>query len=154
MSQNLAAMTLLSFGNGASDVISSLVASSNNNNNGIELAIGSLIGSGLFLTSLVYGILIYNGDGNLNINPKNFVKDILIYIFSLVVLFLISLNGSINIYESILFVSIYLINVLLAFVEDWKNKKKNKNEILNVDIEKIQMKKLIVLLKLKKILEM
>ena len=122
MSQNLAAMTLLAFGNGASDVISSLVASSSSK--GIEIAIGSLIGSGLFLTSLVFGMLICNGE-NLSVNPKSFVQDVLTYIFSLIVIFYISLNGNINLYESIFFVSIYLFNVLFSFLQDCKNKRSN-----------------------------
>jgi sodium/potassium/calcium exchanger 6 len=134
MSQSLAAMTLLAFGNGASDVISSLVASSDSK--GIEIAIGSLIGSGLFLTSLVYGMLIVNGE-NLSVNPKSFVQDVLTYIFSLIVLFYISLNGVINIYESIFFVSIYFFNVLVSFIRDWKNKNDNniniKENIENLD---------------------
>ena len=135
MSQNLAAMTLLAFGNGASDVISSLVASSSSK--GIEIAIGSLIGSGLFLTSLVFGMLICNGE-NLSVNPKSFVQDVLTYIFSLIVIFYISLNGIINLYESVFFVSIYLFNVLFSFIQDCKNKK-NNNEMNNNIKENVEI---------------
>ena len=71
-------------------------------------------------------MLIVNGE-NLSVNPKSFVQDVLTYIFSLIVIFYISLNGVINIYESIFFVSIYLFNVLVSFIRDWKNKNDNNN---------------------------
>ncbi len=59
INQNIAAVTLLAFGNGAPDVISSLVAS--DKIEGISFSISSLIGSGMFITSFVLGSVVFKG---------------------------------------------------------------------------------------------
>lgn len=85
ISQNIAAVTLLAFGNGADDVISSLIASTHND--GIELAIGSILGSCFFVTSCMFGIIIYsNVEIKSNFQPLN--KDIGLFVFSLIFSFI------------------------------------------------------------------
>jgi sodium/potassium/calcium exchanger 6 len=59
INQNIAAVTLLAFGNGAPDVISSLVASAEVE--GIAFSISSLIGGGMFVTSFVLGAVVFRG---------------------------------------------------------------------------------------------
>ena len=56
INQNVAAVTLIAFGNCAPDIISSLVASENDN---ISFSIGSIIGSGMFITSFVFGLVVF-----------------------------------------------------------------------------------------------
>ena len=56
MSETLAGVTILAFANGAPDVISSF--SAGGIDKGISLAVGSLIGAGFFVTTVVFGIVI------------------------------------------------------------------------------------------------
>jgi sodium/potassium/calcium exchanger 6 len=56
-SQNLAGVTLLAFGNGAPDVISSLVAA--NGEGGLNFNIASAAGAGIFLTAFVLSAVIF-----------------------------------------------------------------------------------------------
>lgn len=59
LSQNLAGVTFLAFGNGAPDVISSIVASNGTNEDqGIDVAIGSLLGGGIFVSCLVFSMVV------------------------------------------------------------------------------------------------
>ena len=114
INQNIAGVTILAFGNGASDVISSLVAS--NEIEGLEFAIGSLIGGGMFITSFVFGLVIYYGN-NLSVNSEFYNRDIILYIISVVYLVLICFYGKINLGVSFGFIIIYNFNK----IEDIKN---------------------------------
>ncbi len=58
ISQNLAGVTFLAFGNGAPDVISSIVAAENISN-GLEVSIGALHGAGTFVTSFVLASVVW-----------------------------------------------------------------------------------------------
>ena len=119
INQNIAGVTILAFGNGASDVISSLVAS--NEIEGLEFAIGSLIGGGMFITSFVFGLVIYYGN-NLSVNSEFYNRDIILYIISVVYLVLICFYGKINLGVSFGFIIIYVIYVGLAIYQDRKHR--------------------------------
>ena len=80
INQNIAAVTLLAFGNGAPDVISSLVASAEEE--GIQFSISSLIGGGMFVTSFVLGAVVFRGKDIL-VNSSMFNRNLLLYLISL-----------------------------------------------------------------------
>ena len=130
MNQNLAGVTLLALGNGASDVISSLVASSELD--GIEFSIGSLVGSGMFITSFVLGTCVFFGE--IQVDPSLFNRDIILFLVALLYLVIISFNGEIAVYESAGFIVIYIINVGLAFWQDCRKKKTN----INLDVSLLE----------------
>lgn len=105
MSQNLTGVTFLVFGNGAPDLIASIVASSDNQ--GVEMAIAGLMGAGVFVTCIVFStVVIFSGE--VEVNKKLFIRDIILYIITLTVLSIFSLIGSINLWESICFFSLYI----------------------------------------------
>ncbi|MCQ2817398.1 MAG: hypothetical protein MJ252_09055, partial [archaeon] len=127
LNQNLAGVTLLALGNGASDVISSLVASTEID--GLEFSVGSLVGSGMFLTSFCLGLVAYYGE-NVSVVSKMFNRDIILFLISLIFFIIASLDKKISLFESLGFIGIYLINVLFAFLQDCQQKKEKKeNEI-------------------------
>ena len=133
ISQNLAGVTLLAFGNGASDVISSLVAAGDVK--GIEFSIGALLGSGMFVTSFVFGMVVYHGNG-VNVNPNMFNRNILLYLLALGMLVSFVYGGYISYKESICFLLVYFVNIFLAFLQDHHHKKKKiTNSIMQNDIE-------------------
>ncbi len=108
MSQNLAGVTFLALGNGAPDVIASIVAS--DDPEGLEFGIGALIGAGVFVTCIVFSsVILFNRNGDpILVNRKLFIRDILLYLIALSLLMIFSASGEISIYESILFFSLYI----------------------------------------------
>ena len=105
MSQNLAGVTFLALGNGAPDVISSIVASEDSG--GIEFGIGALVGAGVFVTCIVFSsVVLFSGE--VTVNRKLFLRDIILYVISLIILVLFSLKGEITVLEAIGFFSLYI----------------------------------------------
>ena len=136
INQNIAAVTLISFGNCAPDIISSLVASENDN---ISFSLGSIIGSGMFITSFVLGLVVFKGK-DIKVNSLSFNRDLLLYIIALGIIVIIGIRKKINFFYSLGFISIYVLNVTLAFFHGKKdkNKKKEENDI-NDDEDKEKM---------------
>ena len=129
INQNVAAVTLLAFGNGAPDVISSLVASEEEE--GISFSISSLIGSGMFVTSFVLGSVVFKGKDIL-VNSNMFNREIIFYLISLFHIVLIGFKKNITIYDSSIFIMIYALNILCAFYQGRnKNKKNVKKNIIS-----------------------
>ena len=126
INQNVAAVTLIAFGNCAPDIISSLVASENDN---ISFSIGSIIGSGMFITSFVLGLVVFKGK-EIMVNSLMFNRDLILYIISLGVIIVIGIKKNINLFDSLGLIAIYIVNVLLAFFQGKKdsNKKNNKSK--------------------------
>ena len=58
MSETLAGVTLLALGNGAPDVFSS-IAASGADDTGLSVALGALVGSGFFVSSLVFSLVVF-----------------------------------------------------------------------------------------------
>ena len=126
INQNVAAVTLIAFGNCAPDILSSLVASENDN---ISFSIGSIIGSGMFITSFVLGLVVFKGK-EIMVNSLMFNRDLILYIISLGVIIVIGIKKNINLFDSLGLIAIYIVNVLLAFFQGKKdsNKKNNKSK--------------------------
>ena len=128
INQNIAAATLLAFGNGAPDVISSLVAS--DEDEGISFSICNLIGSGMFITSFVFGSVVFKGK-NILVNSNMFNREILIYLISLFHIILIGIKKKITLFDSFIFILIYFVNISCAFYQG-RNLNKNNSDINNV----------------------
>ena len=124
INQNIAAVTLISFGNCAPDIISSLVASENDN---ISFSLGSIIGSGMFITSFVLGLVVFKGK-DIKVNSLSFNRDLLLYIIALGIIVIIGIRKKINFFYSLGFISIYILNVTLAFFQGKKDKNNKKEE--------------------------
>ena len=123
INQNVAAVTLISFGNSAPDIISSLVASENDN---ISFSLGSMMGSGMFITSFVLGLVVFKGK-DIMVNSLNFNRDLGLYLIALGIIIVIGIKKYANFVDSLGFITIYIINVVLAYFLGKKNKDKNKN---------------------------
>ena len=63
LTQAFAGATLITFSNGATDVITVIVASINSKAEGDDLAMGSLLGSTMFATTGLVGYVIYSSRG-------------------------------------------------------------------------------------------
>jgi sodium/potassium/calcium exchanger 6 len=107
ISQNLAGVTFVALGNGAPDVISSFVAS-DGGDQGLSMAIGALAGAGIFVSGVVLSsVVLFSGD--VKVNKVLFVRDILLFICALAILLVFSVFKKVVLWQSIAFLSIYIV---------------------------------------------
>ena len=130
INQNIAALTLIAFGNGAPDIIPSLVASSDSE--GVEFSLGNILGISMFATSFVLGIVVYFGK-EIEINPRMFNRDLILYIISLIFITIIGINGKIHFIESLGFIIIYCFDIFYAIFQEKSSSNKNKQPMSNFD---------------------
>lgn len=131
LSPSIAAMTFLALGNGAPDVISSIVAANSgsdvNGSDGLALSLGALLGSGVFIICCVFSlVIIFSNSNGIKVVPSMYKREIVCYITALILLAIILLTKKIYLFESVIFFSLYFINLFLAFVSESYTKKKEK----------------------------
>lgn len=123
LSESLAGVTLLAFGNGAPDVFSAIAAASSGSSSSEEdtenelLSISALTGSALFISTVVTALTVFASkpDKSIQVTPVFFIRDLIFYI--LVMLYLLGIMvvvQEINIYISVGFLLLYLIYVVLV----------------------------------------
>ena len=122
MSESLAGVTFLAFGNGAADVISSICASGLGEE-GIYLASSGLVGScvtnNLFLAPLV-----------VLLSPKTVVmpeftysRDVVFLLLTITVLIIYFFYGYIHWYHALLFPIIYVLYVTVCIIQERQNRR-------------------------------
>ena len=74
LSESLAGVTLLALGNGAPDVITAIAASGDDE--GIFLAVGSLMGGGLFISGIVSAVVMFASDKPIHLLGRTLTRDI------------------------------------------------------------------------------
>ena len=125
LSESLAGVTLLAFGNGAPDVFSAIAAAQSGSSSGDQdtenelLSISALVGSAVFISTVVTALTVYASkpDKRIQVTPLFFIRDLVFYI--LVMLYLLGVMivvQEINIYISVGFLLLYLIYVVLVVV--------------------------------------
>ena len=117
MSESLAGVTLLALGNGSPDVISSLSAA-NSDSGGMFLAVGSLVGGGMFVSGVVSAIVLLSSPKPVKVAGMGFLRDTLFYIVSLLVLVIAAIVGELSFYFAITFFVIYIIFVISVIIID------------------------------------
>lgn len=128
INQNIAGLTLLAIGNGAPDVISSIVASADAQ--GLDMTFGALIGAGCFTTCLVVSSVVLSA-GEVSVHKGMYLRDILIYLLALGWVTSIFYTGKIRITDGLFLISLYGIIVFIAVVQIKFHKKeevKRKDE--------------------------
>lgn len=134
ISQNLAGLTFLAFGNGSPDVITSIVAS-DGEEGGIDFSVAALVGSGVFLTTLVMSFVVFFGK-SVKVVKAKFTRDIILFILSLIIIIVFGLDGKISIWESLIIFSIYFVYVIIACIQDKYDDK--PDEIMTIDDTKTE----------------
>ncbi|KAL6709611.1 hypothetical protein ACN47E_001039 [Coniothyrium glycines] len=112
MSESLAGVTLLAFGNGSPDVFSTFAAF---RTHAASLAVGELIGAACFITAVVSGSMAL-------IRPfavarKSFVRDVGFFLVAAAFSMGFIVDGKLHLWESVTMVAFYLFYV--AFVVTW-----------------------------------
>jgi len=109
LSQNIAGVTILAFGNGAPDIFSALAGISAARP---ELVFGSLFGAGIFVTSVVAGAVCVTKPFKLMERP--FLRDLSFYIMSAFWAFYVFYKGEIHLYDSLGFLGLYGVYIVVV----------------------------------------
>lgn len=114
MSESMAGVTLLAFGNGSPDVFSTFAAM---NTNSGSLAVGELMGAAVFITAVVAGSMALIKP--FHVARKSFVRDVGFFIVAAGFSFSFLWDGRLQLWECIAMVIYYLVYVTFVVVWHW-----------------------------------
>ncbi|KAJ1409130.1 Sodium/calcium exchanger membrane region [Sesbania bispinosa] len=110
LSPTIAGVTLLSLGNGAPDFFASVVSFTGSSNG--DVGLNSILGGAFFVSSTVLGIIsILVSSKQVTVDKASFIRDVIFFLFSLLILLIIISIGKITLLGSICYVSIYFLYV-------------------------------------------
>jgi sodium/potassium/calcium exchanger 6 len=112
LSPTIAGVTLLSLGNGAPDFFASVVSFTSSNNGAVGL--NSILGGAFFVSTCVLGVisfLVSSKSYDVEIDKASFIRDVIFFLFSLLILLIIIAIGKISLFGSICYLSIYFLYV-------------------------------------------
>ena len=115
LSDSLASVTLLAFANGAADMVTVLVSSETEG--GISYNIGSLYGGGLFVSSAVIAICVFEAKKRLRLNKMIVHRILPFYIFSTLITVGFAIYGQITFYGSLLLLATYCAMVIVVVLD-------------------------------------
>uniref|UniRef100_A0A914GXM7 Sodium/calcium exchanger membrane region domain-containing protein n=1 Tax=Globodera rostochiensis TaxID=31243 RepID=A0A914GXM7_GLORO len=113
ISQNIAGVTFMAFGNGASDIFSSIASVISAKRPRADLAISELLGGGIFVTTCVIALIAFSRPFHLMRRP--ILRDIFFYLLALALLVFVSYSShTMQLWHPCAFLLLYL--VYAAFV--------------------------------------
>lgn len=116
----------MAFGNGSPDIFATIASVQQNE---LGQALGTIVGGGTFVTSVVVGVVLLASKKKINIPIRPFVRDLLFYFGSVIFLFVICLTGKIYAWQSALFIGYYAAYVLVIILGQYFIKKSKKKII-------------------------
>ncbi|KAK4337594.1 hypothetical protein RND71_042081 [Anisodus tanguticus] len=117
LSPIIAGVTLLSLGNGAPDLFSSIVSFMNDGTNNIGL--NSIIGGAFFVSSVVAGITsISISQHERKIKKSSFIGNVMFLILCVVCLLVVIVIGKIHLWGALAFFFLYFVYVCFIFVSE------------------------------------
>ncbi|KAK5772873.1 cation/calcium exchanger 2-like [Gossypium arboreum] len=115
LSPTLAGVTLLSLGNGAPDVFSSVVSFMDSATQ--DVGLNTVLGGVFFVTCIVVGTIgTFVHRKRVAVNKPAFVRDVCYLLLVLVSLILILIMGEINLWGAMAFSSMYIVYVILVYI--------------------------------------
>ncbi|KAJ3360088.1 hypothetical protein GGF32_008676 [Allomyces javanicus] len=114
MSESLAGVTLLAFGNGSPDLVSTFSALTSGAGG---LALGELVGAAAFITTMVLGCVAYIAPFTLN--KAAFLRDGLFFVGSLLLILIVAFDHAITLAESIALMAYYALYVAVVVAGEW-----------------------------------
>lgn len=139
LTEAMAGATLLAFSNGATDVITALVAGSRDD--GDDLAVGALFGASTFAITIILACVIWARPGNLiqDLKRGNLVRDITTYLISVTVFIILGFYKSNYGIIGTILILIYIVYVFVVWLEERKKTttigtdKKNRDSLKPAD---------------------
>lgn len=121
MSESMAGVTFLAFGNGSPDVFSTFAAMKTHSG---SLAIGELIGAAGFITAVVAGSMALVRP--FKVARKSFVRDVGFFIVAASFSMVFLADGHLHLWESAVMVGFYVFYVITVVVWHWYLTRKNR----------------------------
>lgn len=121
LSPTIAGVTLLSLGNGATDVFASLVSFKSSGTSGVGF--NTVLGGASFVSCVVAGIVsISVRHRRIQVKKSAFIRDVCFLLLVLLCLFTILISGEINVLGAICFSSLYIVYAVIVYISStrWK----------------------------------
>ncbi|XP_022797133.1 mitochondrial sodium/calcium exchanger protein-like isoform X1 [Stylophora pistillata] len=116
ISQNIAGVTFLAFGNGAPDIFSALAAySQSKNQTGVQLGMQALFGAGIFVTTVVVGVISFIST-EIKLTSRPFIRDVLFYLGAMSWTFITLYKENITMEEAIGFIAFYVVYIAVVII--------------------------------------
>jgi len=115
LSSTVAGVTVLAFGNGAADIFSMLAATLSGPF-GMELAVGEVLGNGMFCFCAVQGAVALIAP--FRVCRREYFRDCGFYLLSVFLTFMILRDGEVSFMEGVLFIGTYVLYVLVVISYD------------------------------------
>ncbi|KAK1939184.1 Cation/calcium exchanger 3 [Phytophthora citrophthora] len=113
---HVAGVTFLSFGNGSPDVFSNIAAFSTPTP---TIGVTSILGGGLLVTTVITACVGLVSDGQEQLIPRTFLRDVVFYFVAVLYLGLVFFDGKVELLEAVGFLCIYLVYVLVVFSDKY-----------------------------------
>lgn len=114
MSESLAGVTFLAFGNGSPDVFSTFAAM---NSNSASMAVGELIGAASFITGVVAGSMALVRE--FRVDKKTYARDICFFIVAVAFTMVFLADGHLRFFECWVMIGYYIIYVTTVVCQHW-----------------------------------
>ncbi|KAM5351685.1 hypothetical protein ACJ41O_004408 [Fusarium nematophilum] len=114
LSESLAGVTFLAFGNGSPDVFSTFAAMGSNS---ASMAVGELIGAASFITGVVAGSMALVRE--FRVDRKTYTRDICFFILAVVFTTIFLADGHLHLWECWLMIGYYAIYVVTVVTWHW-----------------------------------
>jgi len=114
LSENLAGVTFLAFGNGSPDVFSTFAAMRSNSG---SMAIGELIGAAGFITAVVAGSM--GVAKPFKVSKRTFVRDIVFFIVAISFTMVFLADGALHLWECFIMIGFYVTYVFVVVGWHW-----------------------------------
>jgi sodium/potassium/calcium exchanger 6 len=114
MSESLAGVTLLAFGNGSPDVFSTFAAF---RTHAASLAVGELIGAACFITAVVSGSMALIRP--FQVARKSFIRDVSFFLVAAAFSMGFIVDGKLHLWESLAMVAFYIFYVIFVVAWHW-----------------------------------
>lgn len=124
---SIAALSLIAFANGAPDIINSILLS--DSKEGVEMAIGSLLGAFIFTSTLVISNVLVHTSDSIQLKPFQILKDLTTYTLALLIL---TIFGVLKKTSFVLVLSFGLIYLTYLIVSVWRKEKFQEEEEKNL----------------------
>ncbi|KAL1892743.1 hypothetical protein Sste5346_006826 [Sporothrix stenoceras] len=121
LSESLAGVTFLAFGNGSPDVFSTFAAMGSNSG---SMAVGELIGAAGFITGVVAGSMALVRE--FKVSRRTFVRDIVFFILSVAFAMVFLADGKLMLWECCVMIGFYVFYVLTVVGWHWVSTRRKR----------------------------
>ncbi|KAK1986450.1 sodium/calcium exchanger protein [Colletotrichum cereale] len=121
LSESLAGVTFLAFGNGSPDVFSTFAAMGSNS---ASMAVGELIGAASFITAVVAGSMALVRE--FKVGRKTYVRDLSFFIVAVCFTMVFLADGHLHLWECITMICYYMFYVVTVVTWHWYSTRRNQ----------------------------